>query len=287
MARWKKWLIRGFLTIVALLTIAVAATYGLTELTLRRAYPDVGLEPFNAPDDAAAVAAGERLARIRGCTGCHGADLEGGVFFDEPLVGRIVVPDLTRVALEYSDPELERAIRRGVRKNGRGMLVMPSDMFYHLTDEDLGSIIAYMRSVVPADGPATEISLGPMARGMLLARVFTTAASRIDHEAPRLDPGDGSDPVRLGRYLATTVCTECHGTDFTGSSDGSIPSLSQALAYSDEDFRTLMREGRALGDRELNLMAEVARGRFAHFTDVEIAALQAFLRHELGTESKD
>jgi cytochrome c553 len=167
--RVKKWLIRGTAGVLILLVLAIAGLYLLTERTLRRAYPDVPLQAFTAPTDSASVAAGERLARLRGCLGCHGGALEGGVFFDEPLVGRIVVPDLTRVAREYTDSELERAIRGGVRKNGRGMLVMPSDMFYSLTDDDLGSIIAFVRSLDPGEGPETEISLGPLARGMLRA----------------------------------------------------------------------------------------------------------------------
>jgi len=286
-ARFKKWLVRGTAGILTLLVVVIAGLYLLAERTLRRGYADVPSQQFTAPTDSASVAAGERLAVLRGCLGCHGSALEGGVFFDEPFVGRIVVPDLTRVALEYTDSELERAIRGGVRKNGRGMLVMPSDMFYNLSDADLGAIIAFVRSVDPGAGPETEISLGPLARGMLVAGVFSPAVAAIDHGAPRLDPGDGTDPVQLGRYLATTVCTECHGTDFSGSSDGSTPSLSQVLAYSIDDFTTLMREGRAVGDRELDLMAQVALGRFTHFTDAEIRAVHAFLRQEFGTSSEE
>ena len=63
-----------------------------------------------------------------------------------------------------------------------------------------------------------------------------------------------------------------------------IPSDAAALArgdhiaaYDEAAFRRLMREGVALGERELELMSPVARGRFAWFTDQEVADVYAFL----------
>lgn len=49
-------------------------------------------------------------------------------------------------------------------------------------------------------------------------------------------------------------------------------------AYAREDFTGLMRTGEPIGDRELELMKEVAVARFAHFADEEIAALYAYLQ---------
>jgi cytochrome c1 len=48
-------------------------------------------------------------------------------------------------------------------------------------------------------------------------------------------------------------------------------------AYEEPAFRRLMREGIAIGDRELRMMSPVARGRFVHFTDQELEDLYAFL----------
>jgi hypothetical protein len=47
--------------------------------------------------------------------------------------------------------------------------------------------------------------------------------------------------------------------------------------YDEAAFRTLMKTGKALGDRELPMMSGVARGRFANFTDDEVGDLYAFL----------
>ncbi|GAB2686521.1 hypothetical protein GCM10027170_17190 [Aliiglaciecola aliphaticivorans] len=48
-------------------------------------------------------------------------------------------------------------------------------------------------------------------------------------------------------------------------------------AYSEEEFVTLMRTGKALGNRDLKLMGGVARFRYAKFTDSEINAIYHYL----------
>lgn len=76
----------------------------------------------------------------------NGEKLQGSLFFDEPRVARIVAPNLTRVLPTYSDAELARVLIHGVNRDGRSVLAMPSAMFYHLSDRDLGAIIAHLRS---------------------------------------------------------------------------------------------------------------------------------------------
>ena len=99
----------------------------------------------------------------------------------------------------------------------------------------------------------------------------------IDHDAPRLAVRDTSDHITFGKYLALTSCSECHGLDLRGNPDRSTPNLGIAATYSEEDFARLMRTGKALGDRELRLMSDVARGRFSHLTAGEIKALHTYL----------
>jgi cytochrome c553 len=81
-----------------------------------------------------------------------------------------------------------------------------------------------------------------------------------------------------GSYLAYTVCSECHGKDLRGGPDNFSPTLAVVAAYSLDDFRALMREGVAIGDRELDLMTDVAQSRFRHFTEAEIGSLHGFLK---------
>jgi len=277
MRRILKWLGLGVGALVVLALGAAAYIYLVSEQMIRKTY-DLPLSSIAFPTDSLVPTEGQRLATVRGCyNGCHGERLDGGVVVDQPLLARVVAPNLTQVVAQYTDAELERVIRHGVRRNGRSTLGMPSSMFYHLSDQDLGAIIAFLRSAPVTEGPAAEIRLGPLARLGLVLGKYNPQAELIDHDAPRLAVRDTSDRITFGKYLALTSCTECHGLDLRGDPDGSSPNLVIAATYSEEDFARLMRTGRARGDRELRLMSDVARRRFSHLTAGEIRALHTYL----------
>lgn len=277
MRRVLKWLGILVAVVAGLACVALAYVYVSSERILDRTYT-VPSTSIVVSADSQSITVGRRLAQIRGCYGgCHGAQAEGRVFIDEPLLARLVAPNLPQVVRERSDEELERIIRHGIFPDGRSTLGMPSSMFHLLSDEDLGAILAFLRSLPASEGPQTEVSVGPLGRLGLALGQYTPQAALIDHEAPR-PAVEASDSLAYGRYLALTVCTECHGLDLGGEPDGGTPDLAIAAAYSDTAFVRLMRTGKALGDRELELMSEVARRRFSYFTDAEIRALHSFLQ---------
>lgn len=277
-----KWLglVASGVLCVALLAVGIVYLYVGSELSATFDIPSSGLSVPVADGDAAE---GERLARIRGCfSGCHGETLNGALFFDLPDGSRLVAPDLAAAAQRYSTMELERIVRHGIRPDGTSVLLaMPSEMFYHLSDDDTAAILNFLRGQTRRDEPLPKTRFGPLGRLLLLVFKQETgtilAAESIRHDRPRLDPSP-DDPVAFGKYLAMTSCTECHGADLGGWPNESIPPLAIVAAYSLEDFSTLLRTGVAIGDRELDLMALVAIQRFSHFTDPEIAALHAYLR---------
>lgn len=272
-----KWFGIGLGALAILGLGAVVFIYLASERITRKTY-DAPLTSIALPTDSLALAEGQRLATVRGCyNGCHGERLNGGVFIDEPLLARLVAPNLTQMVGRYTDAELERVIRHGIRRDGKSTLGMPSSMFYHLSDEDLGAIIAFLRSAPVTKGPTTEIRLGPLARLGLVMGKYNPQAAMIDHDAPRLAVRDTSDHIAFGKYLALSSCSECHGLDLRGNPDGSSPNLAIAASYSEEAFTRLMRTGKARGDRELRLMSDVARSRFSHLTDGEIRALHQYL----------
>ena len=264
---------------LALLAIAAYAGIWIAgERILAKTYhlPDAGVAAAEGPE---AIANGERLSRIYGCSGCHREGLKGGVFGEAPFIYRAVAPNLPRLAKTYSDDDFERAIRHGVSKNGRSVNGMPSASFYHLRDNELANILAYVRSLPDAGETMRGSEVRILGRLELIRGLFPPDASTIDHSAPRR-AFDDADPLQRGEYLALMACSECHGLDFAGEGSdipGTVPDLQIAAAYPLEDFRVVMRTGAPLGGRDLQLMDEVAVGRFVYFTDPEIDALHAFL----------
>ncbi len=269
------WIKRIALGLLVLIGLAVAGVYLRSEYVLRKTF-EIPLVAVAVPSDSASVAEGHRLAGAYGCTGCHGENLEGQVFSDDPMIGRFVAPNLTRVAAEHSDGELERAIRRGVRTDGRSTLAMPSAMYQHVSDHDLGLVLAYLRSLPPSAGPATEVVAGPMARLGLTIGMFSPQVDDIDADATP-PAGRPTETLAVGEYIAMTACTECHGQDLTGGFEGEAQDLVVAASYSAAEFAHFFQTGEAVGGREVGVMSEVARGRFSHLTEEEVAALHAFL----------
>lgn len=272
MRRALKWL-GGFVGVIALLAVC-AGTYVwiASSRALQRSY-DEPLASFVAPNDPAAVAEGHRQAIILGCTGCHGANLQGHELIDDAKIGRIRAPNLTTLLDTYSDAELERLLRRGVKRDGVGLWIMPN--FSHLTDEDLGALIAYLRTVPERPGEPGEIALGPMLRvAVTLGQVGPSV-----HQGPR-EPTtlDRSDAIAFGRYMIKSGCTDCHGANLQGSEWVHSPSLMVSAGYGDEDFTRLMRTGIAVGNRELGKMTQMGRERFPSLTDEEIHAIRTYLR---------
>jgi mono/diheme cytochrome c family protein len=155
---------------------------------------------------------------------------------------------------------------------------MPSEAFAMLSDDDLGKIIACLRSLPPLPGPDASVTLGPLGRLGLATGKFRMTASLVQESHPAPAPQEAG--LARGHYLAVTACSHCHGSDLEGSStpDFTAPSLRIVAAYTPETFVTLLRTGSAVGGRELQLMSRVARHNLSHLDDDEIAALYRYLR---------
>ena len=277
MKRLLRWIGIAMGSLAALGILAYAVMYVLSERVLRRTY-EVPAVAVPIPTDPASIIEGRRLATIRGCFGgCHGKQAEGVVLFDEPMIARIVAPNLTAAVRKYSDAELAVIIRNGVRPGGHSMVVMPSQLFVLLTDEDLGRIIAFLKSLPAIAGPGPSFSAGPLARVGLATGKYKLAAQLIADTVP--PPVATNEEATYGRYLARTICAECHGTNLRGTSnpDFTSPTLQVVAAYSPQSFAQLLRTGVALGGRKLGVMSAQARNHLSHLTDPEIAALYSYL----------
>lgn len=225
---------------------------------------------------------GERVATRVGCNGCHGKDGQGQVFQDNELVGRLVAPNLTVLRASYDDDGIEALLRHGMTADGSLPLGMPIRMFQHLSDQEVRDITAWLRGLPAVANPELPASA---VKPQILASIEDGSFPYLDDMKP--DPAVRSPAVRpvagvaLGKHLAFTTCSECHGWDLKGFDAESAPSLPLvAKAYNLEAFRRLMREGTTATGAESKpsgLMSKVARSRFNSMTDEEIDALHAFL----------
>jgi mono/diheme cytochrome c family protein len=272
-----RWLGAALAGVAGLGILAYAVVYVLSERVLRHTYA-IPAVATAIPADSESIAEGRRLAVIHGCLGgCHGKQAEGAVMFDDPMIARFVAPNLTAAVRKYSDAELVAIVRHGVRPDGRSLFVMPSEAFVVLNDEDLGRIIAFLKSMPAVAGPGPGVSLGPLGRIGVAAGKFKLIAQRIAEAVP--PPAATDQQTALGRYLARSTCAQCHGTDLRGDSNPAFtsPTLRMVAAYSPEEFARLLRTGVPLGGRDLVEMGAWARNNLSNLTDAEIAALYSYL----------
>lgn len=272
-----KWIGRIALGIVSLAVLAVVGVYAASEVIIRRP-SGTALPVIAASTDPQAVARGAYQARLRGCDGCHTRNLQGEAWADDFAQGRVWTTNLTQVLGRYSDAELARAVRSGVRADGTSLWLMPSETWTTLNDRDTADIIAWLRSHTPSGEATPPIRFGPLTRlAIVMGRVKPSTAHV---EAARTKPAfeAGSEFAR-GRYLSVTTCGECHGSDLGGADvSGSVaPDLVVASAYDPTQFDRFMRTGIAPDGRERGFMSEMAREHFATITAKDLEDIHAYL----------
>lgn len=248
----------GILLGVLLLLIVLtgAAMYFMGGRSLNKKW-EVTPAPLVIPTDSVALERGRHLVTARlMCVNCHGQDLGGTVVIDGMPFGRFVASNLTPggVGASYSDADWVRAIRHGIRPNGKSVLFMPSDVFANLGAEDLAAAIAYVKSVPSVTNSLPPTELGPVGR-MLVAtnKVPIVVARLINHEAPIPGMPPEGESIDYGRYLvASGGCMGCHGQNLSGGKIAGGPDDPPASnltptgigEWSDTDFLRAFREGK-------------------------------------------
>jgi mono/diheme cytochrome c family protein len=261
---------------IASITAASIWIIGGAKLNQKFIAPDIDIAHSTDPQ---IIAHGERLVTLTGCSGCHSERLQGKVMAELPEGSRLVASNIPRVAASLTDGELAKIIRYGVRPDETGVVVMPSQFFFTLTDDDLKAILSYIRATPDEGEELPQMRIGLMPRLLFMLEEFEPAPAYIEDFTAR-PSFDFTNKIDHGKYLALLVCAECHGLDFKGQEmpdEASPPDLIVTSAYTRDEFTELMRSGASLNGRDLGLMGEVARYRFSAFTDDEIDALYAFL----------
>lgn len=224
--RWIGIVIGG---LAALLVLLVAVIYVASGVRMTRTY-QVADERIAIPTDAASVERGRYLATtIAQCVDCHGENLAGRKFLDSPGIGHFYSANLTSgaggVGRTFADADWIRALRHGVAPNGRPLLIMPAKNFNALGPEDLGALIAYVKSVAPVDNvlPASDVQV--LGRALYLAgQIDGFAAESIDHARPIAPAPAQGVTAEYGGYLVRVGgCVDCHGPNLSGGPITGVP----------------------------------------------------------------
>ncbi len=293
----------GFLLFI--LVSAITFTIGWRPVLGARSRPLTNRHFDSTP---ARLARGEYLARaVLGCLDCHtehdwkargalvaGRAAAGQIFPGEGFPGRIVAPNLTpdqeTGAGKWTDDQLARAIREGISHDGRALFpLMPYPNFRHLSDEDLASVVVYLRSLPPIRNPLPPTSITSPVKYLIRG-----VPQPLTQPVP---PPDLSTPERRGDYLVTLAsCGECHtpaingqpeadkafagGMEFKGPwgnvQSANITPDKTGISYYDENrFLEAMRTGTVMG-RPLNPI--MPWDSYRHMTDEDLKAVFAYLR---------
>lgn len=304
--RWGGLLVRifgyGFLVLLLLAALAITFTVGWRPVigAKKRALTSRKFEVTSAR-----LRRGDYLVHaVMHCMGCHSkhdgkadppvlAAMEGSgqVLFEQGNL-RLVAPNITSDPEtgigKWSDDAIARAIREGIAADGSTLFpVMPYEHFRDLSDEDLASIVVFLRSVPPAHS-----DLPPAKIPFLFARLVQTAPRPVT--APVPEP-DRSIPATYGAYLVRmATCSDCHtplnpkfqpipGLAMAGGNpmengvnSANITPDASGIGYYDEAlFVQTMRTG-SVRARKLN--SAMLWWIFRNMTDDDLKAVFAYLR---------
>lgn len=282
--------------LLGFLVVAAAVSYALGSSRLNKTH-DVQVENIAIPTDEEAVTRGRHLVQaVTFCQECHGEDLGGEILEDEPGMVTISASNLTSgrggVGATYNDADYVRSIRHGVNPQGRGLIIMHSDIYHNLSEQDLGAVIAYIKSRQPVDDEVPETRVQPLGRIFVGLGMFDMEglplipAEVIDHSAPFVEaPPEGATAEYGGYLMSIMLCSVCHGSDLAGGPPPEpgmppAPNLTpggELGSWSEADFTQTMRAGVTPEGHELD-PEFMPWDVFANMTDDELRAMWMYLQ---------
>jgi mono/diheme cytochrome c family protein len=290
MKKFFKWLgiiLGGLLALIVILFFGMAIK-GSADIA--RTY-NVTAENVVIPGDAASIARGGHWVKAI-CAGCHKADLSGDTaFFDGPFAhieSKNLTSGLGGAGTEFADADWIRAIRHGVNPENHSLIIMPSYTFWYFSDQDLGDIIAYVKSVPAVDNETADPQVNLLGRAMFGAGIFgkgALSAQVIQHTIRPDYPAVGVTAA-YGTYLVNVSgCHDCHGPNLAGGkspdpSAKNAPNLTpggKLANWQAEDFITTIHTGVPPDGKPLD-PKQMPWKDFTNYSDDELNAIFLYLQ---------
>ena len=212
-----KWILGILLAILVLIAVFAFVIVGKGDTAIEQKY-SMQFDDTMIPSDSMSLQLGKFIAESHGCQGCHGADFEGMIFADAPpflAVGTNLTSGAGGIGSTYSDADWLRAIRHGVAPDGRGLMVMPSEAYYFLNDQETGALVAYLKSLEPVDNELPPLQVRTLGKVIMGLGKMTAAPGIITNEA-RIE-AERAVSAEWGEYRASVMCQVCHGGDLQGA----------------------------------------------------------------------
>ena len=247
---------------------------------------------------------------LMGCMYCHAEhdiDLPGAppkmegrgagrLIASDPELGTVYSANITADQEtgigSWTDGEVARAIREGIRKDGSALFpLMPYERYRHLSDEDLAAVIVYIRTLPPVKKSVAKPEIKFPINRLVLGMPQPVAA-------PVHDPKFSSEADR-GKHLAELAsCSGCHTPidafgqeradllfgggmilkDYTGKAISSLnltPDPSGIPYYDEAIFIKTIRSGQ-IGARKINPI--MPWSIYQNLNDDDLKAIFAFIR---------
>ncbi|MFL6674625.1 MAG: c-type cytochrome [Massilia sp.] len=282
-------------TSIALATVAVA---GIVTTVVGKAMGERKMErniavtvwPVEVTADAAHIERGRYLYSTRGCVDCHGSNgggktvvKDGGMY--------VVAPNITAgansVTASYKSIDWVRTLRHGVKPNGNPVMMMPSEDYNRLTDDDTAALVAYVQQMPAVPGQRALIQVPVPVKVLYAFGVIKDASEKIDHKLPPARPVEAAITAAHGAYVAN-ACIGCHGTHLSGGKIAGGPPTWPAAAnltpgkgsamvrYSTPDtFLAMMRSGHRPDGSAISQVMPF--GSLGQMNDIDLRALHAYL----------
>ena len=289
MRRLLKW-IGGLVALLIVVGIGLVIAATLLYERKRERVITLNVKGVSVVGDEAALSRGKYLFGSRGCGGCHAPTGAGATVIDDPAGGFYVrSPNITPggAVAKYTEADWVRAIRHGVKPDGRAMFVMPSEDYNRFTDADVAALIAYARSLPPVTSGGAEFRVPLPVKALYAAGVVQDAPEKIDHSLPPAVPVPEGVTPEHGKYVAN-LCLGCHGEGLSGgkipggppawpAASNLTPGMGTVMTVYDsvDKLKAMFRSGKRPDGTAISVMPfETLR----EISDTDVAALHAYLK---------